>query len=42
MGCRRPRALGCVDSLSQDNPLGDFIVRGLDGSGGDAANATTE
>ena len=27
MGCKEPMKLGCTDSLSQDNPFGDYIVR---------------
>jgi hypothetical protein len=27
MGCREPMKLGCTDTLSSDNPFGDYIVR---------------
>lgn len=27
MGCRQAEKLGCTDTLSQDNPFGDYLVR---------------
>jgi hypothetical protein len=27
MGCKTAESLGCTDSLSQDNPFGDYIIR---------------
>lgn len=41
MGCREPQQLGCTDTVSQENPLGDYVRRNSDPSTTEAGGTNT-